>query len=70
MPDGLFRLLSVAMHRYSRDPASRGAMARTIMKCGLLLLADETSIGDAAMDAAETVAQFVQAERVRKRTSA
>lgn len=60
---GLFRLLSVWTRRYSREPASRDASARGALVAAISLYALETSVGEAAMVAAEAVADLAQTER-------
>lgn len=64
--DGLFRLASVAMRRYSREPDSRAQAARMIVAAAICLLAEETSPGEAALATSETLAELAQ----RKRRSA
>lgn len=63
--ESLPRLLSSMMRRYSRDPESRPVSARHLASYALRLLAAETSPGEAALAASETLAALVQEERRR-----
>lgn len=57
------RLASVALRRYTRDPDQRPAAARLLASAAICLLAEETSPGEAALSASETLAQLAQRQR-------
>jgi hypothetical protein len=67
MKDEAFRLVMVAVRRYSRDPGSRAQSARLLMTSAIALYASETSVAEVAVASAEAVATLTQIERQRLR---
>lgn len=61
--EGLFRLLMVAVRRYSRDADARQAAARLILSSAIHLYAAETNAGECALAAGEVVGEIAVAER-------
>jgi hypothetical protein len=63
--DGVMRMLAVAFRRYSREPETRPLSSRMLLLSALALHAEETSAGEAALVAAEGVANLGIASRAR-----
>lgn len=62
--DGLFRLVNVATRRFSREPATRELSARMLLTAAVALYSDQTSPGEAALIAAEAVAELARIQRL------
>jgi hypothetical protein len=67
MSDAAFRMLSIVTKRYARDPQTRDASTRLMVLYAIALHAEATSPGDAALFAAEAVAELSRAQRPRTR---
>ena len=61
--DGLTQYIAKVFRRYSRGPETRDVSARHLMTAAINLYADHTSPAEAALIAAEVVADLAQRER-------
>jgi hypothetical protein len=63
----LLRLMKTGFQRYTADPATRQAAARTMLSAALNLYASQTSAGEAALHAADVITVLGNDERRQKR---
>jgi hypothetical protein len=61
--EGMFRIVSSMARRYSRDPATRTTSSRHLLIAAINLYAGHTSPGEAALMAAEAIADLAASER-------
>ena len=65
--DGIIRLATIALHRFTRDPETRAASSLHLLRYAVRLHASVTSPGDAALAAGEVVGELAVEERRRAR---
>ena len=59
----LIRLMKTGFTRYTADPTTREASARTMLSAAIALLASQTSAGEASIHAAHVVSTLANDER-------
>lgn len=63
----LIRLLKTGFTRYTADPSTREASARTMVSAALALLASNTCVGEAAIHASDLISTLAADERRQRR---
>lgn len=61
--DGYFYYLTTLTRKYEREPESRRQCARLAMRAAIALFAAESSISEAAVDAAEAITDLQRGDR-------